>query len=287
MLLIPILNSRMSLGRKSTTFLDLDVALYNRRLESTAHVKPTDICTTHPHIQSIQKKLLYLAKLYVSVQFVLVKRTIEIITSKWDHGLWRGSTLKNSLIMKWRKLDFFPANLPSKKRENRVPFVVTYHHILKGLSKIIRDNTYLLNMNEKVKKTFTPRPMISFRSARKLSSYLVRTKLYPLQRKVGSSKCGKRRWEVCNNVTDFSILVAQWLEILLRLTIVWTVTISVLSILWPPNSVTNNTRVVKLQISFVIDGITIKAMLESLTGKSFVCRNTYLNIFRLRVTKAF
>ena len=72
----------MSLGRKSTTFLDLDVALHNKRLESTVHVKPTDICTTQPHIQSIQKKLLYFAKLYVSVQFVLVKRTTEIITSK-------------------------------------------------------------------------------------------------------------------------------------------------------------------------------------------------------------
>ena len=48
---------------------------------------------------------------------------------------------------------------------------------------------YLLNMNEEVRKTFSPGPMVSFRSARKLSSYLVRAKLYPLQRKVGSSKC--------------------------------------------------------------------------------------------------
>ena len=63
---------------------------------------------------------------------------------------------------------------------------------------------YLLNMNEEVRKTFSPGPMVSFRSARKLSSYLVRAKLYPLERKVGSSKCGKRRCEVCNNVTDTS-----------------------------------------------------------------------------------
>ena len=43
-------------------------------------------------------------------------------------------------------------------------------------------------MNQKVKKVFTPKPMVSFRSARKLSSYLVRAKLYPLERKVGSFK---------------------------------------------------------------------------------------------------
>ena len=46
-------------------------------------------------------------------------------------------------------------------------------------------------MNEEVKNLFLPRPMVSFRSACKLSSYLVRAKLYPLHRKVGSEKCAK------------------------------------------------------------------------------------------------
>ena len=60
-------------------------------------------------------------------------------------------------------------------------------------------------MNEKVRKTFSTGPMVSFRIARKLNSYLVWAKLYLLQRKVGSSKGGKRRYEVCNNVIDTSI----------------------------------------------------------------------------------
>ena len=62
---------------------------------------------------------------------------------------------------------------------------MTYHPILNSLSKIIRDNMYLLNMNEEVRKTFSLGPMVSFRSTRKLSDYLVRAKLYPLPRKVG------------------------------------------------------------------------------------------------------
>ena len=41
-------------------------------------------------------------------------------------------------------------------------------------------------MNEDVKSVFTRAPMISFRSARKLSSYLVRAKLYPLEITVGN-----------------------------------------------------------------------------------------------------
>ena len=44
--------------------------------------------------------------------------------------------------------------------------------------------------------------MVSFRSPRKISSYLVRTKLYSLDRVVGSSKCGKKRCEVCINVSE-------------------------------------------------------------------------------------
>ena len=55
-------------------------------------------------------------------------------------------------------------------------------------------------MNDEVKKVFSPKPMISFRSARKLSSYLVRAKLYPIDRTVGSFKCTKKRCKVCENV---------------------------------------------------------------------------------------
>ena len=44
--------------------------------------------------------------------------------------------------------------------------------------------------------------MVSFRSPRKTSSYLARAKLYPLDRVVGSTKCGKKRCEVCMNVSE-------------------------------------------------------------------------------------
>ena len=47
-------------------------------------------------------------------------------------------------------------------------------------------------MNEEVKNLFLPGSMVSFRGARKLGSYLVRAKLYPLHRKVGSKNCAKK-----------------------------------------------------------------------------------------------
>ena len=57
-------------------------------------------------------------------------------------------------------------------------------------------------MDEEIKRAFTPGPMISFRSSRKLSSYFARAKLYPTERVVGSFKCNKPRWLICVNVTE-------------------------------------------------------------------------------------
>ena len=56
-------------------------------------------------------------------------------------------------------------------------------------------------MNGEVKRVFTPKPMVSFRSSRKISSYLVIAKLYPIERTVGSFRCGSKRCEVCKYIT--------------------------------------------------------------------------------------
>ena len=64
-------------------------------------------------------------------------------------------------------------------------------------------------MNVETKKVFSPRPMVSFISPRKISSYLVRAKLYPLDRVVGSTKCCKKRCEVCVNVSETNTLTSN------------------------------------------------------------------------------
>ena len=89
----------------------------------------------------------------------------------------------------------------SSKTQKGIPLVVTYHSLLKSLSNI-NNSIYLLHMEQKVKRTFTTQTMVSYRSARKLSSYLVRAKLYPIERKAGSCKCNSKRCEVCKNVLE-------------------------------------------------------------------------------------
>ena len=59
-------------------------------------------------------------------------------------------------------------------------------------------------VDHKARKVFTSGPMINFHGARKLSSHLVRAKLHPLERTVGSCKYNGKRCELCENVTETS-----------------------------------------------------------------------------------
>ena len=88
----------------------------------------------------------------------------------------------------------------NSKGFKRIPFVVTYHSSLNCL--IIKDNLNILCMIREAKALLSPGTTVSFRRARRISSYLVRAKLYPLERCVGSRQYKKRRCEVCTNVTE-------------------------------------------------------------------------------------
>ena len=60
------------------------------------------------------------------------------------------------------------------------------------------------------------------RSARKLSSYLVRAKLYLIERIVGSHKCKDKRCEVCLNIQEtscFSSSVTKSLRLTISLNV--------------------------------------------------------------------
>ena len=95
----------------------------------------------------------------------------------------------------------FGKSQPSKKNsENGIPFVVTYHPKVKKLGKLIKDLLPFLYSDEEVQKVFSPLPMVSHRSTRKIKDYIVRSKLYPLERNVVCASCGNGRCQVCKNI---------------------------------------------------------------------------------------
>ena len=79
---------------------------------------------------------------------------------------------------------------------------MTYHILLKSLSSIVNSNVYLLQMDQEVKRTFTPQPKIFCQNTCRLNSDLPRAKLYPIEKNVGSCKCNGKYCEVCKNVLE-------------------------------------------------------------------------------------
>ena len=64
----------------------------------------------------------------------------------------------------------------SRKRDTKmkgVPLVITYHPLLKEFAIVIRKYLDILYFNKEVKEIFTLDPMVSFRGANQLGSYLV------------------------------------------------------------------------------------------------------------------
>ena len=93
-----------------------------------------------------------------------------------------------------------------------MPFVATYHPKLKDLGKLIKNLQLFLYSDSEVRRVFSPSSLVSYRSARKVKDYIVRSKLYAIEREVGSYRYGNSGCQVCTSVqvTDtFSSFVTK------------------------------------------------------------------------------
>ena len=81
-------------------------------------------------------------------------------------------------------------------------------------------------MNAEVEQTFTPVPMVSYKSVKKIGSYLARAKLYPIDRIVRSKGCGKNDVKYVLTYVKQILFLAKSLEKCLKLIISLIVTIS-------------------------------------------------------------
>ena len=81
----------------------------------------------------------------------------------------------------------FGKNPPVKKSSiNGIIFVATNYPKVKDLGKLIKDLLPFLYSDNEVEKAFSSPPIASYRNARKTKDYIVRSKLYPVERSVGS-----------------------------------------------------------------------------------------------------
>ena len=187
-------------SKESIAFLDLKISVRNSKIITDLYVKYTDR----------QHYLHYLsAHPNHTKRSVVFSQTLRIcrLCSYEENFMKHKANMKSWFLKReypeklispeMDKVKF--SNIERKsnsKTQKHIPLVVTYHPLLKSLSSIVNNKIYLLHMDQEVKRTFTPQPMVSYRSARKSSNYLVRTKSYPIERKVGSCKCNGKRCEL-------------------------------------------------------------------------------------------
>ena len=132
-------------------------------------------------------------------------------------------------------------------------------------------------MNEEVKKPLTSGPVILFRGARKLSSYLVRAKLYPLERSVGSFKCNGNNWQVWIWMYQKVISsLTQLAKKTMLLVIVFTAMNNALHTFSLVISA-NYSMQVRLSMTFVFEAIITKIIIGNTLEKKHACINIFLN----------
>ena len=168
----------------------------------------------------------------------------------------------------------FPRKMKPKVKEKKgVALIVKNHRNLNCLSKIIREN--ILYMNDKCKWIFSSKLMISFRRASKLNNYLVRPKIYAIERSVGSFKCVKKRWEVCENVNKTKKFTSSVTLKIYKINHKLNCDDKCLIYFWTCNKCYN-----KLQKYFAKDETTIKITRENFWEEIAVCSNICLSIFK-------
>ena len=131
----------------------------------------------------------------------------DILKQMRDTKLWflkRGYS-ENIAHQKLGKVKFSESFPRTNKRNKRVWLV--YHPSLQNIDRNFIDILIYFILIKKLKRDFTTGPKASFLSARKINSYLVRTKVYPLERRVGSFKRGSKRCQVCLNVMETLLLI--------------------------------------------------------------------------------
>ena len=138
-------------------------------------------------------------------------------------------------------------------------------------------------MNDEVKRVFTPKPMVSFTSSRKISSFLVKAQLYPIERTVGSFRCGKNRCQGCKYITEIDTIISNVTEETYKINhrldchdkcLVYLLTCK-------------NNILVRVLKTFVVDGIILSLKVKALKEEKSAYKSFYINFLKVKHMLSF
>ena len=81
-----------------------------------------------------------------------------------------------------------------------MPFVTTCYSKLKDLGKLLKIYNYSYIVIASLEEVFLPAPIVSDRSVSKMKDYIERSKLYTVEIKAGSYRCGNSRCQIFKSI---------------------------------------------------------------------------------------
>ena len=145
---LPDISTTYKSCKKDISSLDLNVLLGKNKLSTDLHIKPTD-CHQYLHYSSghpehTKRSIVYSQLLRVSR---ICSRENDFNRHKSNMKIWfqkRGYP-ENIIENEMKKVNFPSCIKVQRKKSKGIPFVVTYHHLLKQLEEILPRNKYLFN----------------------------------------------------------------------------------------------------------------------------------------------
>ena len=141
------------------------------------------------------------------------------------------------------------------------------------MNKIMQKNPKHLQAAQTVKSVFTPSPFVLFLKACNLRSHLVRSKIYPFKRTIGSCKCNTLRCQVGKSVKE-----CMWLRKLLKSVIILAVIVRAWFIWYLVRCVVNN-KYDQQQRGSAFDVIITSLANEKLREGRTACKGIFTSTF--------
>ena len=198
-------------NEKEIPILDLKVKLNEGKINTDLFTKSTDrhqyLCSTSSHPNHSKRSMVHSQGLRVKK---LCPEKEDFLKHMREMKLWllKRDYLENIVDQELGKVESSESSQKSNKKGKGICLVATYHPLLQNIGRIFHRHLHLLCTDQEVERIFTPDPMVSFWNARKISSYFIRAKLYPLERHVDFFMWGGRRCQVCFNVTETETFIS-------------------------------------------------------------------------------
>ena len=195
-------------SKEEINFLDVNVRLKNRQLETDLHIKPTDthqfLDSTSCHPYHCKKSVTYSQALrcnrICSDNKKFDKRCNDL--EKWlmERGYIERMARTQILKARGESRDSLLERGNTRTSESKLTFHITYYPAFQNVRSILEELQIMVAPGKEHKNVSPEVPIVGLRNGKNLKDYLVRAMLPKMDNAGGSEPCGKGTCQVCDHI---------------------------------------------------------------------------------------